>query len=293
MAVTKLKRSMINFLKLIRFLLIGRKKPMVYTILRNYFSRPFLCVALLVISYSTSFFAEPQLHVCTVASYKSKGLHQLLGSCERNHIKIDILGMGLPYNGNSEKLIYVREYVKNLPNDDIVLFVDAFDVLFLEGKDAILRKFFTMKKPFVISVEKTCAPYKQLADQFPESPTSFRYLNSGTYIGYVWAIKDILDDLGEIKHNVRSDQGILTMHYLAHPEKYFFDYYCELFLPVMDVKEAELLVDVNNFAVKCLETGRNTSIIHGNGQRGRILYQRLYDYLFLKIEDRYFWKTVD
>lgn len=237
------------------------------------------------------FWNSPTLHVCTVASYKNKGFHQLIESCQKNDIKIDVLGMNLPYKGLSDKLIYMREYLSALPDDDIVLFVDAFDVVFLTGQDVILRKFLAMNTPLVFSVERSCACVPKLGDKYPKGPTSFRYLNSGTYIGYVWAIKDLLKDLGSINPK-DNDQVLLSKHYLEHPEKYCFDYYCELFLPLCLVKEAELIVDSKKGSIKCIETKTETCMIHGNG-RGRPIYQRLYDYLFLGIEDRYGWKTSD
>src|SRR5262245_58541297 len=125
-----------------------------------------------------------ELHICTVASHQTKGLDQLLHSCEYRAVSIDILGLNQPFLGLSHKLIYVQEYVKNLPKDDIVLYVDAYDVLILASKEDIVSTFLDMQAPFVISVERFCWPHPDLEPKFPRGPTSFRYINSGSFIGY-------------------------------------------------------------------------------------------------------------
>ena len=165
---------------------------------------------------------SPILHICTVASSKAQGLKQLLRSCERHGITIDVLGMDLPYNGNSHKLLYVQEYLNNFPPEDLVLFVDAYDVLFMSNAETIRNKFLNMNVPFLISAERGCFPFPRLAKHFPPGPSSFRYLNSGSYIGYVHAIKEILNDLSPIPFWT-SDQGLLTKHYLKYLGKQTLD----------------------------------------------------------------------
>jgi hypothetical protein len=208
-----------------------------------------------------------------------QGLEQLLDSCKRFNVPIKILGLGLPYRGNSEKLLHMKKFLNTLPDNDIVLFVDAYDILFMNTKKEILKRFLAMKAPFVISVDGSCWPLADKAKDFPPSPTPFRFINSGSYIGYVKAIKDILGEMTNI-NPYASDQAKFTLHYLDHREKYTFDYYCQLFMPVAWLSDRDLEINQKNFTLKCKSTDTFPCIIHGNG-RGIYFYQYIYDYLFI------------
>ncbi|MBA2727612.1 MAG: hypothetical protein H0U49_05505 [Parachlamydiaceae bacterium] len=222
--------------------------------------------------------ADPQLHICTVASQRNKGLDQLLDSCDRYGLSIDVMGMGQPFKGNSHKLMYVQDYIQNLDDNDVVLFVDAYDVLFFADADKILQTFLNIDKPFVISVERYCWPYPNLEPSFPRGPTSFRYINSGSYMGYVYRLKEILNDIQP--KPFQDDQGLFTRHYFENPDLYTFDAYCELFMPFAGVIMQELHIDPSDDTVVVNETGIKPCMIHGNGG-SRPMYQEIYDLLYL------------
>ena len=223
--------------------------------------------------------AVPTLHICTVATHQTKQVDQLLDSCKQKALVIDILGLDSPFRGRADKLLYVQRYVHNLPDSDVVLFVDGYDTLVLADKTVILDKFFSMKAPFVIAAEKTCWPDRDLAQKYPQSPTSYKYLNSGSYIGYVKEVKEILSELVLIQAG-DDDQALFTTHFLLHPGKYMLDTSCKLFLPTLNVTKKELLLDVERKRVTCLETKSNPCVIHGNGRSP--WYQHIYEHFFAK-----------
>lgn len=220
-----------------------------------------------------------EFHICTVASHPSPDLDQLLESAARQGIEIEILGYGQEYYGNATKLNYMSEYLRALPVDDVVLFIDAYDVIIMATKETIFQKFLAMKAPFVVSVERNCYPEPSMAFVYPPSPTSFRYLNSGSYIGYVYAIQNILKELDFMNNKYECDQNLMIRHFLQHPEYYKFDYFCELFIPLILVEEEDLSIDVKNGTVLCKETNTMPCIIHGNGA-GKPLYQHIFNLIF-------------
>lgn len=221
----------------------------------------------------------PQLHICTVASQDRPGLQQLLDSCRRYNVSIDLLGYGLPFRGNGENLLHVQNYLEAFPETDIVMFIDAYDVLFMDNANSILAKFLEMKVPFVISAERYCWPFSNKAAEFTQSDTSFKYINAGSYIGYISHLKEILKEMSPISPT-NDDQGTLTAHFLKNKEKYAFDSKCELFMPLAGVIKGDLDIDCNNKSVKCLETGKLPCLIHGNGG-SRPLYQDIYNMLYI------------
>jgi len=231
---------------------------------------------------TTLFSAEPNLHICTVASQHTKGLDQLLDSCDRYGISIDVLGLGKKFRGLSHKLIYVKKYIQNLHDNDVVLFVDAYDVLFFATEDKIMKTFLRMRKPFIISVERYCWPYSDLEPHFPRGPTSNRYINSGSFMGYVYRLKEILTDINPRPYE--DDQGLFTLHYFKHPDLYTFDAHCKLFLPMAGIIMYELKLDYLKKNVALKETGIKPCLIHGNGG-SRPMYQEIYDEFYLEDSD--------
>jgi hypothetical protein len=236
----------------------------------------FLCAFALF--QTTSLIADPKLRICTVATQQTKGLNQLLDSADRYGLSIEILGMGIPFLGNSHKFMLVQDYIENLDEDDVVLFVDAYDVLFFADEDKILQTFLDFDKPFIISVERYCWPYPELEPLFPRGPTSFRYINSGSYMGYVYQIKDIMNDIRPGPY--QDDQGLITKHYFQNPDMYTFDVYGELFMPLAGVIIQEFEFNYFDKTVTMGETGVKPCMIHGNGG-SRPMYQQMYDQFYL------------
>lgn len=236
-----------------------------------------LFVFLIISSFIVSA-AEPiPLHICTVASRPKPGLQQLLLSAEKFGLRVEVLGMGLPYKKNGQKLLYVRDYLENIPDTDLVLFVDAYDVIFLADENIIKDKFYSFNSPFVISAETNCFPFPELASAYPESPTLFKYLNSGTYMGYAGYIKFLLNEF-PIEEN-KSDQGQLTKLFLRNSHEITLDYYSELFLTLHGLKGNHIKLEKEPKLVHCLVTGSTPPIIHGNGL-GKKLYQHIFNTLF-------------
>lgn len=219
------------------------------------------------------------LHVCTVASHHTRRLTQLLESCKRQGISLDILGMGKPFRGFTEKIIQVQEYLETLPDSDVVMFVDAYDVLILATGEHILDAFLSMNAPFIVSGEKICFPDKELACKYPKSPTPFAYINSGGYIGYVGYIKQLFKDFPSFKAE-DDDQRLVTTNYLEHPDKYCIDYHCQIFLTTYDMRYDELDIDKKRGAVHNVVTHTTPCVIHGNSKS--LWYQYIYNRLFPK-----------
>lgn len=225
--------------------------------------------------YSDQFMSN--FHVCTVASKKTEGFEQLMDSCKLYNIEIDVLGMDLPYNGNGQKLIYIKEYLNTLSDNDIIMFVDAYDTLILANKETILDKFLEKNVTCIFSAETNLWPHKELASRFPISPTKFKYLNSGSFIGYVKYLKYLLEQISPIQYT--SDQGQLITYYVDHQDEIQLDFFCEFFFPLTYIEKNELVIDVEDKVVKCLLTETTPFVIHGNGH-GKPMYQKIYNKLF-------------
>ena len=85
----------------------------------------------------------PQLHVVTYASHGGRDdrFCRAIESTYHHNIDLIILGWGVKWTGLSQKLYAAYHYTKALPEDDIVLFVDAFDVMFANTEEYILTRY--------------------------------------------------------------------------------------------------------------------------------------------------------
>ncbi len=154
------------------------------------------------------------LHVVTIATHNDGYYDALIESGKRNGINVKTLGWGQKWKGFTMKFELINNYLNNINEDDIVVFVDAYDVIILENKEEILNRFYDYSMPIILSV-----------DNAPEIPI-IRYfynkifdkcenynINSGLYIGYVWALKKmfkLLCDKNMCTTNQIDDQVLLV-----------------------------------------------------------------------------------
>ena len=143
----------------------------------------------------------------TVATDPQHYYYSMLESAKRNNIDITILGWGQKWNGFVWRFKLIKEKLKSLDPKEIVMFFDAYDVIFLKNESEILKNFLSYKKNIVFGA--VCGDKskleKKVGDEifykkynFPKKKTCFDKLNAGCYIGYA---KNILDK----KKNIISD----------------------------------------------------------------------------------------
>jgi hypothetical protein len=195
-----------------------------------------------------------KLHAVTYATHGGRDdrFCRAVESSIRNGVDLTILGWGLKWHGLSQKLTAAYDYAKNLPDKDLLLFTDAYDVLFLNSTVNIYNTYADMIKnmghtegasrPILFSAECGCWPHVtinrgkacfQAADGgYPESPTPYRYLNSGTWLGgSKEASKMLLDVIKEAGSDFRNanDQKLVADMYMAGRHGIKLDFYNRIF----------------------------------------------------------------
>ena len=192
------------------------------------------------------------IHVLTVGTDLSKMEH-LEKSAKKFEIDLVNLGRGVVWEGGTmqgpgggQKLNLVKQHVKDLPSDDIVLFVDGYDVVFNDDIDTIVERFKGFNTKVLFAAEKTCWPDKSIASFF-SAETEYKYLNSGLYIGYAGAILALLDD------GISNDQD--DQYYLQR--KYIVDNFQH---------KKDLVLDTENYVFQCLAAAVEDVVIRPNMQ---------------------------
>jgi hypothetical protein len=158
---------------------------------------------------------------------------------------------------------------------DIIIFADCYDLVFAFSPEIIIERFKAFNSPFVCSCEKNCFP-GDLKDKFPESHTSYRYLNSGFIVAEKNALLAILEsmDLDNVPDDYWSPEKNCTIHindqflfheeFIKQPVKMVLDTYQFLSQTMCEVKLEEL--DLNNHSgILNIETTLRPATFHFNG----------------------------
>ena len=130
------------------------------------------------------------------------------------------LGLGKRYVDTFSKFEALREWVKDRKDSEVICFVDGYDVVQRRTDlDAFIERFKEFKADLVFGAETYCWPSPWMAHLFPKAPRGedgkhlpYRFPNCGTYVGYVWAIKRMLE--WDEYRQTFDDQGLVHDFYL-------------------------------------------------------------------------------
>ena len=166
------------------------------------------------------------MHIITCATHNEGYFDVLKKSCKKNGHKLKILGwkQGKNWKGNISKFKYIIEYLKKIDQNEIVLVVDAFDVMILANSNEIEHKFKKMNKKFLCGAEKVDNFTKKIVEErfnkltkipYKKTPTGYNYLCSGTIISYAGYALKIYQKCLENNNGEESDQVELVRIYLT------------------------------------------------------------------------------
>ena len=159
------------------------------------------------------------------------GFNLLRLSCALNGLRLIVLVSGENFDTNRIKDELLEDYLSETNDEEIVLFTDGNDAVFMSQENEILQKFKNMNSDLVFSTEMTCWPDTSLAEKHPHiSVSPYKYLNSGGFIGKAGCIKQQLKDIDyETSNYKRSNQYIWMQRYFKNSDKISLDTNCEIF----------------------------------------------------------------
>jgi hypothetical protein len=223
------------------------------------------------------------LHVVTYASHQGRDdrFCRAVESALRHDIDLVIIGWGVKWIGLSQKLEAAHSYSKSLPSGDIMLFTDAFDVMFTQTAGHILSEFQKENAEILFAGECGCWPHiiiddgKACFQAYPKSPTPYRYLNSGTWMGESQMaskmLAAVIDEAGRDFANA-NDQKLVADMFIQGRFGIKLDYYSHLFQSMHMTHDAPLpfcdpMLDivVENGSFHNKRTNSHPSVFHFNG----------------------------
>ncbi|RYY84530.1 hypothetical protein EON63_09075 [archaeon] len=124
---------------------------------------------------------RPILHTITYASHGGRDdrFCRAVESAVRASYNLTILNWNVPWEGLAQKLTVMARYTEDLGDDDVVLFSDAFDVLYTMPPDYILDIFLKREYKILFAGECGCWPHiveepKVCTEGYSQSPTPYR-----------------------------------------------------------------------------------------------------------------------
>uniref|UniRef100_A0AAQ5Z0Y6 Procollagen-lysine,2-oxoglutarate 5-dioxygenase 1 n=1 Tax=Amphiprion ocellaris TaxID=80972 RepID=A0AAQ5Z0Y6_AMPOC len=242
------------------------------------FSGIFVCALFLALSHCEEHrLPEEKLLVVTIATKDTDGFRRFLRSAKHFNYTVKILGRGQKWNGGDymsapgggQKVRLLKAALEKMKNvDQIILFIDSYDVVFASSPKELLKKFQQAKHRVVFSSETLIWPDRHLEDKHPHVREGNRFLGSGGFIGYLPNIKEMVANwTGE---DNESDQLFFTKIYIDPAKRksinITLDSKCRLFQNLHGALD-EVVLKFENGRVRARNVLYDTLpvIIHGNG----------------------------
>lgn len=166
------------------------------------------------------------------------------------------------WKGFLDKLHETYKYLKALKGYTHFLYTDAWDTFAVAG-DVVIPD------GLLISAERACYPYPDLASQYPEHESPWKYVNGGGWCGEIAAFLKMYEACPPREE--LNDQVWLTNQFLKyHKEGWIrLDYQCEIFQTLAFCPESNFkLSDADQKTIHPFTntvTNSTPVFIHGNG----------------------------
>jgi hypothetical protein len=212
------------------------------------------------------------VRLVTVATHSHGYFPWLVESCKRYKTELKVLGWGEKWQGFTWRFGLMIDYLKSLDPNEIVCFIDAYDVILLRHLNEIVSDFNNViklsNKKIIISQEIIDPGYFDTFNKIYFGKCKNNYICAGTYMGKASDILDLLIDAYKNQKDNNDDQVILTNYCKVHPDVFYIDTDSNFFL-VIGPHSVDLTKNKN---IKFTENGisylnSRPFFFHGPGNR--------------------------
>ena len=181
--------------------------------------------------HSTSLI-EQQLHIVTVATEEKYYLPYLKILCKKFNNELKILGLGTKWQGFSYKFDLIIKYLRTIDPNDIVCFIDGYDVICVRDTNELINEFKKIinNKLILIGVDRHSTKNKLFASMY-FTKIDNNYINSGCYMGYAKNLLIVFEELNKSINDFNVNDQILLIEYCKkNPNSYVLDKDNNIFL---------------------------------------------------------------
>lgn len=185
-----------------------------------------------------------KLKVVTVATHSERYFPILVQSCERFGLELVILGWNSKWTGFTYKFDLVKQFLKQQDPDTLVVFVDAYDVVFLQPAQVIIDNFIKSNAKIIIAKDWNLMFHYELGARVGFGLCNGTRINSGTYMGKVAHLIQMFDTMcnhnAGCKDHEQDDQVMITNYCKLYPDLVSIDLSMQLFIAVSSEKNSVL-----------------------------------------------------
>ena len=180
-----------------------------------------------------------KLDILTVANKSNYYYPYLVDSVKRNNSSLITLGFNKEWVGLNTKFKLMYDKLEELDENDIVCFVDGFDVICVRDLNELTDAFLEIKErencTIVVGNDYSENIFRNImASLYFTKKLGSTIINSGTYIGFVKDIKNFLSFvLSEDNDELSDDQILMNTYSKLHPKDIYIDINTELFLTIV------------------------------------------------------------
>ena len=175
------------------------------------------------------------MHIVTVATHSQYYFPYLVESCKRNGSELVVLGFGEKWLGFNWRYKKMVEYLSTLPKEEVVCFVDGYDVICTRNLNELEYEFYKIKQKnkckMIVGHDKRISLNKIASLFFGQCKS--KNLNSGTYIAMAGDMIDILQKIYDLNPEDNADDQIAMTNYCQQSNDLYIDEKNELFLTIL------------------------------------------------------------
>lgn len=269
------------------------------------------------------------MKLVTVATHSERYFPYLKLSAEKYGHQLVVLGWGEKWQGFAWKFQLMKSYLESVASDEVVCFVDAYDVVVLQDPKSIegtylecvggdTDKIFISREQYSHNgVENSILSFLQ---SFVFTKCKNEYINTGTYIGTALSLLGIFSKLcDEFSCDAnKDDQRLLQDYCVLHNDTFVIDEDCELFLvinsTISSIKPGEYDITIQDgqltykndthpaffhgngytdFDYIIKELGYDTTIFKADGEsKSKYVWSRLVGFMGIAFERIWFWLLI-
>lgn len=180
-----------------------------------------------------------KLHILTVANKSKYYYPYLIESVKKNNNKLITLGFNKEWNGFNTKYKMMFNKISSFNDNDIICFVDGFDVICVRDLNKLVDVFLEIKQREKCNIIVGFDNVRNILSHIISSlyfTKKFHSIiaNSGTYIGLAKDIKAFLSYcLNQDNDDLADDQILMNKYNKLHPGEIYIDNKTEIFLTII------------------------------------------------------------
>ena len=236
------------------------------------------------------------IYLVTVATESTGYYPILVESAKKNGFNLVVLGYNEIWKGFSWKIILMKDFLERIDEKSIVIFVDAYDVFVNNNVDILLQRFKEEDAEILLSIDNLSNInmihtylYKKIFKPFTLYEEQYN-LNSGLYMGYAYALKEMLFNICDNCENHMDDQvlfrNLCTKNEFLSKYRIKFNtnrnIFNNCFGDVFDGNKVNIPKDESSVFVHAPGNGNMDTIIQNQGYDFELKKERNYIYCLIK-----------